>query len=172
MDNNTCTIVLIGDGYVGKTSIVDALSHIEFSDSSNPNIINETTINRDSLNFNVIDTAGQEEYSHIRKRAYEQANLFLLCFCLTDKTSFDNIRNKWVKDLELYKNVPKILIGTKSDLPNHEIKFSDGEKLKKKLNCLYYIECSSKNKVGIDEILVKATEIFNDKDQKRNCVIQ
>jgi Rho family protein len=40
------------------------------------------------------DTAGQEEYDQLRPLSYANASVFLLCFSLASKTSFENIVSK------------------------------------------------------------------------------
>ncbi|CAH0553344.1 unnamed protein product [Brassicogethes aeneus] len=174
--NDRNDIVLVGDGFVGKTSIVNALTKKSFDVSSNPNIINETEVEiaelSSSIKFNMIDTAGQEEYDFARKESYEKANLFLLCFCVHDFNSFDNIRTKWAKELDLYKNVPKILISTKCDEKEKDfIKRNEIEKLRRKINCVEYIESSAKTLEGIETILQTAYRVLNTKETKRSCVI-
>jgi GTPase SAR1 family protein len=40
-----------------------------------------------------------------------QADLFLLCFAVDDRVSFENMETKWIPDLEEYSDVPIILLG-------------------------------------------------------------
>jgi GTPase SAR1 family protein len=48
-------------------------------------------------------------------------DVFLFCFDVTDKKTFENI-NKWIKDcVEFTKNSLKMLIGTNSELRNEKI---------------------------------------------------
>ena len=62
------------------------------------------------------DTAGQEDYDNIRSFGYQGASVFLVCFAVNDATTFHNVRNKWM--LEVQTNAPTakvVLVGTKSD---------------------------------------------------------
>ena len=43
-----------------------------------------------------------------------KANVFILCFNLVDPNSFQNVREKWINELNEYApNVPIILVGLK-----------------------------------------------------------
>jgi GTPase SAR1 family protein len=37
---------------------------------------------------------GQEDYSHIRPLSYQDAHVFLICFAVDNRDSFDNVENK------------------------------------------------------------------------------
>lgn len=63
------------------------------------------------------DTAGQEEFERIRVLGYENTNCFLLCFCVADMVSFDNLKKIWLGELRRHRPEAKILlVGTKCDL--------------------------------------------------------
>jgi len=40
------------------------------------------------------DTAGQEDYDHLRPLSYPQTNVFLICFSLVFPPSFENVKTK------------------------------------------------------------------------------
>ena len=43
-------------------------------------------------------------------------DVFLVCFSLVDKESFNNALNKWITEIYQNANAPIILVGTKLDL--------------------------------------------------------
>ncbi len=43
-------------------------------------------------------------------------DVFLVCFSLVDKESFNNSLNKWITEIYQNANAPIILVGTKLDL--------------------------------------------------------
>ena len=63
------------------------------------------------------DTAGQEDYDKLRPLSYAKAHVFLACFSLTSKLSFENIEEKWIPELRHFgKKVPIVLVGCQKDL--------------------------------------------------------
>lgn len=61
----------------------------------------------------LIDTAGQEDYERVRRLFYKNAHAFILCYSIDNRASFDNITQKWYKELETIENwpIPLILVG-------------------------------------------------------------
>ena len=52
-----------------------------------------------------------------RTAAYQSADVVIICFSLVDKTSFNSVKTKWIKEVQQHcANTPVVLIGTKSDL--------------------------------------------------------
>ena len=42
----------------------------------------------------LLPCSGQEDYSHIRPLSYQDAHVFLICFAVDNRDSFDNVENK------------------------------------------------------------------------------
>ena len=78
------TVVIIGEGSVGKSALCLQFVREVFSDEYNPTI--EDTYNKTiqvdstSVTFNLIDTAGQEEYSLFLSFCFIIILLFILIF--------------------------------------------------------------------------------------------
>jgi Ras-related C3 botulinum toxin substrate 1 len=87
------------------------------------------------ISLGLWDTAGQEDYDRLRPLSYPQTDVFLICFSIVSPPSFDNVRAKVCRCLDLAINrvltsrlqwfpeidhhapsVPIILVGTKLDL--------------------------------------------------------
>ena len=63
------------------------------------------------------DTAGQEEFERIRILGYENTTCFIVCFCVADFVTFENVKRLWLPELRRHNPDSKILlVGTKSDL--------------------------------------------------------
>lgn len=91
---------------------------------------------------------------------------------MDDRVSFENMAAVWVPDLQDYKDIPVILVGTKSDLRSTGtdcISKDEISKFQKKINAIFYVECSAKNLTGIEDLKKRLLK-FLTKD--RSCVIQ
>ena len=62
-------------------------------------------------------TAGQEDYDRLRPLSYPMTDVFVVCFDVSRRASFENVRNKWFPEVQHYcPDTPSILVGMKSDL--------------------------------------------------------
>ena len=71
---------------------------------------------------------GQEDYDRLRPLSYPNTDVFLIAFSVVSPDSYDNVQNKWYKELQdqpdttvcvdvnAEKYVPIILVGTKMDM--------------------------------------------------------
>lgn len=110
--------------------------------------------------LHLLDTAGQEDYDKLRPLSYANASVFLVCFSVASRTSFENIRDKWYPELRRYSpGVPFILVGTQSDKRSSSGSFvstSEATKLSKELGAITYAECSALTREGLRDIFVTA----------------
>lgn len=114
-------IVTLGAADVGKTCLVDRYLHGRFDGTSRPTVgaaFGAKTVHRDNtvITVGIWDTAGQERFEAISKLYYRGAKAALVCFDLTNRSSFEKVKF-WVD--ELRENAPECLIflaGTKADL--------------------------------------------------------
>ena len=108
-------------------------------------------VNGQQVNLGLWDTAGQEDYDKLRPLSYPQTDVFLICFAVNSRVSFDNLRTKWLTEVQHFApNVPFIIVGTKSDLRGEGggvggdfVSAEEAEKLKAELKASKYIECSA-----------------------------
>ena len=170
MQNVKC--VVVGDGAVGKTSLLISYTENRFPVEYVPTVFDNFTtgveVDGQLINFALWDTAGQEEYSRLRALSYPETDVFLLCFCVVSPTSFENIRSKWYPEVSHHCPEAKlILVGTKTDLredpetiqkhkkeklPSKE----DGEKLASSINAKMYLECSALTQDGLKRVFEEA----------------
>ena len=56
------------------------------------------------FNLGFWDTAGQEDYDKLRPLSYPQTDVFLTCFSVINRTSFENISKKWEPESKIFYN--------------------------------------------------------------------
>ena len=104
------------------------------------------------------DTAGQEDYAHIRPLSYEGVQVILLCVGLDSTDSLDNVEAKWLPEMQQHcKDVPFIIVGTKSDLKAEGKAVVTEAQLKALVDkcgkmCQGYRQCSALSGEGVNEV--------------------
>lgn len=116
-------VVLLGKEYSGKTSLVERYLHHRFNDNvPYQNTIGaafgakKVTVGNKCVTLGIWDTAGSERYEAMSRIYYRGAKAAVLCYDLTDKSSFERAKY-WVNELKTYEESCKIyLCGTKYDM--------------------------------------------------------
>tara|TARA_B110001452_G_scaffold258005_1_gene252749 strand:- start:701 stop:1210 length:510 start_codon:yes stop_codon:yes gene_type:complete len=96
-------VVMLGEGRVGKTSLVLRFCKDTFSDSQPPTIQasfldKPMTVGDKRVNLAIWDTAGQERFHALGPIYYRDADAALLVYDITDPDSFTKVQT-WVKEL-------------------------------------------------------------------------
>ena len=131
LDGYSFNIVLIGDSNVGKSSILAKLEYQDFdeAESSSTNktvsMTKEASTGINKYRMILWDTPGNETDESFKENTanvYKEADVFMLCFDVTNKESFDNIENNWIKKINEYNTDCKLLlVGIKSDLEDKRV---------------------------------------------------
>jgi small GTP-binding protein len=159
-------IVVVGDGSVGKTCLLLVYARGVFPDEYVPTVFEnyKTVVSMGGQDYAVQlwDTAGQEELESIRTLSYSHTDVFLLCYAVDDRTSFDNARDKWMMELRLHtrEKLNVLLVGLKTDLRegNPTLSAEEGRALAKQLGAFDYAECSARKCEGVKEVFERAIE--------------
>ncbi|XP_075237927.1 ras-related protein M-Ras-like [Lycorma delicatula] len=147
----TYKLVVVGDGGVGKSCITIQFFQKLFITDYDPTIedsyLQHTEVDGEWCVLDVLDTAGQEEYSAMREQYMRNGDGYMLVYSVTDKQSFENMTHfhtqiLQVKDRDTF---PMLLVANKVDLV-HARKVSEeaGRELANKLG-ITYIETSAKD---------------------------
>ncbi|GMT12135.1 hypothetical protein PFISCL1PPCAC_3432 [Pristionchus fissidentatus] len=185
MDTGRLKLVVVGDSYVGKTSLLFAYTQKTFSQNYNTTVFDNWAINisiqHRKYNVNLFDTAGQEDYAHLRTLSYPSTDVFLLCFSLVDRKSLDACQMVWMPEIRKYAQdkIPVILVGTKSDMvekadASTTVSHDEAQRTALKLGCAKYVPCSSLTHQGLkqvfDDALLAAVGLLEtETDQAKPC---
>lgn len=162
MEKLSSKVIVLGDGAVGKTSIVHRYVTEKFQKrytaTIGVDILNKSLkITKDSndyeVNLNLWDIGGQDSFKLVRGKFYKQAIAALLIFDVTNKKSFDNLQN-WIDEAieNVEQQIPFVLIGNKIDLGDARVISSEEvQKKAKNLGISLVIETSAVTGEGIDQ---------------------
>ena len=149
-------ILILGDGGVGKTTLLHRFVKGEFIDTSTMTIgvqvhTKELEIDSQDCQLMLWDVTGQERFRFMIEEYFKGAHGALILFDITNMKSFVNIE-KWMTLLKkFYKDFPVILVAAKYDLEEFSM-VGDlyATKLQKRLDMLDYIKTSAKHGLNID----------------------
>mmetsp|Transcript_21787 Transcript_21787/g.66703 ORF Transcript_21787/g.66703 Transcript_21787/m.66703 type:complete len:182 (-) Transcript_21787:2992-3537(-) len=165
MQNIKC--VVVGDGAVGKTCLLISYTTNAFPGEYIPTVFDNYSANvmvdGRPINLGLWDTAGQEDYDRLRPLSYPQTDVFLVCFSVISRASFQNVYTKWLPEIKHHaKGVPFLLVGTKVDLRSDPeasarmrsqgqdpVTFEEGQKGAEDLAAAGYRECSALTQEGL-----------------------
>jgi GTPase KRas protein len=191
------TIVMLGAGATGKSSITVqqvsghflALYDPTIEDSYRTSIL----IDGEQIIFNILDTAGQEEYSALRDSYIRSGDAYICVCSLISMQSLIELHEllnqiKMILDIDNFNETPIIIAANKCDLVDQiEIKNQDLEDIKSN-NGIDYIKTSAKNKINITllfETIIKRyleleklkhkddgnINVIDNRKNKRKCIM-
>lgn len=121
-------LVLLGQGCVGKTSLVLRYVSNVFDDSHQSTLQasflkKQLYLDANLIKLNIWDTAGQEKFHALGPIYYRGAHGALLVYDVTNPDSLRKVRD-WIKELNKMlgrENIQLAIIGNKIDLVNHNV---------------------------------------------------
>lgn len=187
--------VIVGDGGIGKTSMLVSYTTNKFPSEYVPTVFDNQSITSyvgdTPCTIGFFDTAGQEEYDRLRPLSYPQTDLCLVCYSVVTPTSFENVQEKWVPEVNHYcPDKPFLLVGTQIDLrtdtstleklnsnKQKPVTQEEGERLARELKAVKYLECSALNQIGLKAVFDEAvliihnstSEVVKRKSTRRKC---
>ena len=110
--------------------------------------------------LNLFDTAGQTDFDKLRPLSYPRTDIFLVCYSVVSHTTFHNVREIWVPEINHFcPDTPFLLVGTQTDLREEvtgqerpALTLSDGARLARELRAVKYLECSALTQKGLKTV--------------------
>ena len=153
-------IVIMGDYFVGKTSIItriiqDTFDLKTYSTIGTSYFSKDIKINGNNniIKFSIWDTGGQERFRSFITFYLKNAHIIFLCYDITNNQSFNNL-HKWIKIIKenVKVNYIGVLIGTKLDLNNkRQVEKQYANDYANSIDFFFY-ETSSKDNINIDTL--------------------
>ncbi|KAL1967806.1 hypothetical protein VTN77DRAFT_2495 [Rasamsonia byssochlamydoides] len=189
-------LVVLGDGGVGKTALTIQLCLNHFVETYDPTIEDsyrkQVVIDQQSCMLEVLDTAGQEEYTALRDQWIRDGEGFVLVYSITSRASFSRI-TKFYNQIQMVKEsansgsptgsylgsplnspmsgppapVPVMLVGNKSDkVMERAVSAQEGSALAKELGC-EFVEASAKNCINVEKAFYDVVRLLRQQRQQQ-----
>ncbi|XP_071450595.1 cdc42 homolog [Hetaerina americana] len=169
--------VLVGDGAVGKTSLVVSYSTNGFPTDYVPTAYDNynVVVNVDGrpIRLQLCDTAGQDDFDSLRPLCYPGTDVYLVCFSVVSPTSFHNVADKWVPEIRRHHQTgcvgssspAVVLVGTQSDLRSNievlvelarhqetPVPIDEARRLAARIGAVSYVESSALTQHNLKEV--------------------
>jgi len=167
-------IVVLGSGGVGKSALTIQFIQGNFVEKYDPTIEDsyrkQVEVDAKACMLDILDTAGQEEYSAMRDQYMRTGQGFVLVYSITDPSSFEDcmtIHEQLLRSKDA-DEVPLVLVGNKCDLEEERsVSKEEGQNMAQKFGDCKFLESSAKEKINVEEIfisLVRLIDKANDPD--------
>ncbi|KAL0109536.1 hypothetical protein PUN28_014535 [Cardiocondyla obscurior] len=167
-------IVVLGDGGVGKSAVTLQFVSHRFLDYHDPTIEDsyqtQVVIDGEAALLDILDTAGQVEFTAMREQYMRCGEGFMICYSVTDRHSFQETMEyrKLISRVRANENIPLVLVGNKFDLQHHrKVTTEEGKALAEELGCPFY-ETSAALRQFIDDAFFSLIRQIRAKERSRN----
>ncbi|CCC14469.1 hypothetical protein SMAC4_09275 [Sordaria macrospora] len=165
-------LVVVGGGGVGKSCLTIQLIQGHFLDEYDPTIEDsyrkQCTIDNEVALLDILDTAGQEEYSAMREQYMRTGEGFLLVFAINSRESFEEIRiyQQQILRVKDRDSFPMIIVGNKYDLRGERVvSEQEGQALAAEFGTKY-IETSAKTQHNVENAFYDLVREIRKEDKK------
>ncbi|XP_076437455.1 GTP-binding protein Rheb-like [Babylonia areolata] len=175
-------ILFMGFRSVGKSSLIIQFVENQFVDNYEPTIENTFTKNLkvggQDFSLQVVDTAGQDEYSLIPQSYFMNINGYVIVYSVNSEKSFKVAQVVYSKliDVRGDMGLPVVLVGNKKDLRMERvISYEEGKRLADSWG-VPFLEASAKENSSVREIFEKTVQVIMAQENgsvqtKSSCVL-
>ena len=140
-------VTLIGGSGVGKTCIIRRYYDNEYvenpaSTCGGSYSAKQLKINNKIIQIDLWDTAGQERFRSLGKHFYKDAYIVILVYDITNRKSFDELKDVWYPSLKEFGEKYSVLgvVGNKCDLyENEEVKEAEAREYSQQIGATYML---------------------------------
>ena len=152
-------LMLLGDGQVGKTSLILRLTGNQFNDSQLTTVGKESYVQQEvlhgyELKMKIWDTAGQERFKSMSVQVIKNSDAVILVYSIDDANSFKAL-DLWLRKLNETSDLTKkpiIIIGNKSDVEESKRQVTEAEgRLYAESKGYHFYETSAKTGANVKE---------------------
>ncbi len=172
-------IVVVGDGAVGKTSMLISLHTNSFPVDYTPGVYDNFVLRGQEIqqagapDVHLWDTPAQEDYDRLRPLYYFDTAVFVVCYSITSPVSLENVTSRWLPEIRTHcPAAPFLLVGTKCDVRTDESLQAEmhslgrvlvdpltARRLGDQLGASSMLECSGKTQEGLIDVVREALAV-------------
>ncbi|XP_049433812.1 ras-related protein rab7 [Epinephelus fuscoguttatus] len=163
----TLKIILIGNSGVGKSSFMNRYVNHRFTNMYRATIGTDflcktVTIDGDTVNLQIWDTAGTERFQSLGTPLYRGAHCCMLVFDVTSRASFSALV-EWRKEFLIQgepqdpSDFPFIVVGNKTDLSDREVSGRKALQWCEEIGAEYF-EGSAKEDLDVEKSFLRAAQ--------------
>jgi len=157
------SLTVMGPTSVGKSAMTMQFVQGVFIRDHDPTIEDafrkNTTIDAQPCMLDILDTAGQEDYSVLRSTWMQKRDGFMFVFSVADRDTFNELDSFYDQLLAIHEEnmPPLLLVGNKCDLESkRQVSSQEGQRMGEKYQC-NYIETSAKTGKNVDDAFLAIT---------------
>lgn len=151
-------LVMLGAGGVGKSAMTMQFISHRFPEDHDPTIEDaykvQIRIDDEPANLDILDTAGQAEFTAMRDQYMRAGEGFIICYSITDRRSFHEAHEfkQLIFHVRHTDDTPVVLVGNKSDLSYlRQVSKEEGATLAREFSCPFF-ETSAAYRYYIDDV--------------------
>eukprot|EP01080_Neovahlkampfia_damariscottae_P001720 gene1720-489_t len=168
MSTDKYKVVVLGGGGVGKSALTLQFITKSFQERYDPTIEDsyrkQVEVDGKIYTLDILDTAGQEEYSAMRDSYMRTGDAFILVYSTTDPSSFQEVQEihaQLLRSLDV-DDVPVVLVASKCDLvEERSVSVEEGNSLTKSFGTCQFFESSAKERINVDEVFLSTVRLLN-----------
>lgn len=146
--------IVCGDTAVGKTTLLTRFSDSVYSNKMAETIgVNFVVRTLDGIKFQFTDCAGHLRFRAAVKEYTKGALVFIFCFNVKDRTSFEHIEREWIKDMSFdHAKTIGFLIGLRAhSQKKRQVPAAEAQAFAAKTGMKEYFEVSAKTGANVRE---------------------
>jgi len=177
-------IAVLGSRSVGKSSLVIQFIENHFVEAYYPTIENtfSKSVKHNGVDYDcdIIDTAGQDEFSILNSKHAIGIHGYVLVYSVTSRKSFEMIQVVYDKIVDFcgIKEIPCVIVGSKIDLQHsRQVASGEGEELAKAHKAAW-VETSAKSNINVAKVfelclaeVEKRSTVGQPEPQPSKCII-
>jgi small GTP-binding protein len=174
---------IVGDQSVGKSCILHSFIYkrLPWKYEETSCDLFSITVKENNIDYSlkIWDTSGNDDMYNLRKLSYMNCDVFVICYEVSSRSSFNNVSDKWMKEIkQFYENPIVILVATKCDLRREKsnyagglIEYEEGIEKSKEIKAKKYVEVSSLSHQTLAHLIYEIINQHKIKYNKNKCLI-